>query len=75
MQPNIVHALSTYIAGFVIAAYWLIYVVVIAFDTAYPATYDVCERDQTHNIIVESCAATASDAPWWERNERQGAAT
>jgi len=62
MQPNIVHALSTNVAGIVIAAYWLIYVVVIGFEAAYPATYDVCERALSHERVVQSCAAAASDA-------------
>jgi hypothetical protein len=73
MQPNIVHALSTSVAGFVIAAYWLIYLVVIGFEAAYPATYDVCERDQSHLRVVESCAA-ASDAPQGKGIKREARA-
>jgi hypothetical protein len=61
MQPNIVHALSTSVAGFVIAAYWLIYLVVIGFEAAYPSSYDLCERDKSHERMIESCAAAASD--------------
>jgi hypothetical protein len=58
-----VHSLSTAVAGFVIAAYWLIYVVVIGLESAYPATFElspreargeqVCEREASHNQIVQ----------------------
>ncbi len=54
------HSLSTAVAGFVIAAYWLVYVMVIAFDAANPATFvvapaeaaQVCERATSHNEIA-----------------------
>jgi hypothetical protein len=58
-----IHSLSTVVAGFVIAAYWLIYVVVIGLEAAYPATFDlspreirveqICEREASHNQIVQ----------------------
>lgn len=58
-----IHSLSTGVAGFVIAAYWLIYVVVIGFEAVYPMTLEalpretagtqMCERETSHNQIVE----------------------
>jgi hypothetical protein len=60
------HSLSTGVAGFVIAAYWLMYVVVIGFEAAYPTALDapreaaqVCERDTSHNEIG-SCGSIDS---------------
>ena len=69
MPPSIVHSLSTSVAGFVIAAYWLMYVVVIGFEAAFPATLTVapreaaqiCERDTSHNEmardLIGSCGS------------------
>jgi hypothetical protein len=52
-----IHSASTAVAGFVIAAYWLVYVVVIGLEAAFPATFtappreaaQVCEGESSHN--------------------------
>ena len=55
-----IHSASTAVAGFVIAAYWLVYIVVIGLEAAFPATFtappreaaQVCEGESSHNEIV-----------------------
>jgi hypothetical protein len=79
-----IHSASTAVAGFVIAAYWLTYVVVIGLERTYPATFDfspheargeqVCEREASHNQIVQddvgSCGSVGpSEATVADGNE------
>jgi len=56
-----IHSASTAVAGFVIAAYWLVYVVVIGLEATFPATFtappreaaQICEGESSHNQIVQ----------------------
>jgi hypothetical protein len=78
-----VHSLSTAVAGFVIAAYWLIYVVVIGLEAAYPATFDlspreiygvhVCERESSHSQIVQGAVGSCGSIDSGEAAASTGA--
>lgn len=63
-----IHSASTVVAGFVIAAYWLVYVVVIGLEATFPTTFtvaprepeQVCERESSHNEIVQGIGSCGS---------------